>query len=200
MNNDILKSARSAQRAIRLSKFIECREAPGRYRVSGTVSGDDIIDRARAILAARCAPGIRLESTRDARSYLMLELGGLDREVFGAIFLDQRHCVLEIETIFLGTIASVDVYPREVARRALTHNAAALIAFHNHPSGDCAPSRNDEILTARLKAALSWIDVRLLDHLVIAAGETASMADLGFACLNDGPQAAGRSRTRRKAS
>jgi DNA repair protein RadC len=179
-------------------KFTECREAPGCYRVARVVSADDIITQARKILAGRCAPGSCLASTRDAREYLMHELAGLDREVFGAIFLDQRHCVLAIETIFRGTIAKVDVYPREVARRALAHNAAALVAFHNHPSGSCRPSRMDEIVTERLKAALSWIDVRLLDHLVIAAGDTASLADLGIACLNDALRAT-RSRARRRA-
>jgi DNA repair protein RadC len=154
----------------RPSKFIECREAPGYYQVERIVSTDDIVDQARSILAGRCAPGRRLESARDARDYLMHELNGLDHEVFGAIFLDQHHSVLAIETLFRGTVSSVYVRLREVARRALAHNASALIAFHNHPSGDAKPSRTDEIVTARLKSALDLVDVRLVDHLVIAAG------------------------------
>jgi len=185
MSDATLNRVRRAQKTVRPSKFIECRDAPGRYHVKRIVSADDIIDQARSILAGRCTPGRRLESSRDGCNYLMHELTGIDHEVFGAIFLDQKNSVLAVEILFRGTVSGVQVRLREVARRALAHNASALIAFHNHPSGDAKPSRMDEIMTARLKAALDLVEVRLLDHLVIAAGVTAHVPGCERARVSD---------------
>lgn len=126
------------------------------------------------------ARGAALESPRDTRAYLQARLRDLDREVFCALFLDNRHRVLAFEELFSGTFNGTAVYPREVVRRALRYNAAAVIFAHNHPSGVAEPSRADEALTARLKEALAMIEVRVLDHLVIGDGETVSFSERGL--------------------
>jgi len=101
-------------------------------------------------------------------------------EIFGCLYLDTKHRVIACEDLFTGTIDGASVHPRVVAQRALEHNAAALIAFHQHPSGDPAPSRADEQLTKRLGEALTLLDIRLLDHLVVATGGSVSMAERGL--------------------
>jgi len=115
-----------------------------------------------------------------ARRFLTAQLGGRSREAFCVVYLDTRHRVIAFETLFEGTIDSATVHPREVVKRVLDVNAAAVILAHNHPSGVCEPSAADTNLTRRLCDALQLIDVRVLDHLIIAAGETASFADLGL--------------------
>jgi DNA repair protein RadC len=124
--------------------------------------------------------GAALESTRDTRNYLTARLRDLDREVFCALFLDNRHRVLAFEELFAGTLNGTAVYPREVVRRALHHNAAAVIFAHNHPSGVAEPSRADEILTQRLKEALALVEIRVLDHFVVGDGELVSFSERGL--------------------
>lgn len=101
-------------------------------------------------------------------------------EVFAALFLDTRHRAIAFEELFRGTVDSTEVHPREVVRRALSHNAAAVIVGHNHPSGHPEPSAADRAVTARLKQALGLVDVRLLDHFVIADGPPVSLAAQGW--------------------
>ena len=96
------------------------------------------------------------------------------------LFLDAQHRVIETEEMFRGTLTQTSVYPREVVKAALTHNAAAVILAHNHPSGSTTPSRADELLTQTLKAALTLVDVRVLDHMVVTTGEVLSMAERGL--------------------
>ena len=129
----------------------------------------DVLARARAILAQRFRTGSpALTSPALTREYLRMRLAGFDREVFGAIFLDVRHRVIAVEDLFQGTIDRASVYPREVVRACLRHNAAALIVYHNHASSGVAePSQADELLTRRCGQALELIDVRILDHLVL---------------------------------
>ncbi len=115
-----------------------------------------------------------------AKRFLRAQLGARATEAFCAIFLDTRHRVIAFETLARGTIDSATVHPREVVKRVLELNAAAVILAHNHPSGVAEPSAADASLTSRLRDALKLIDVRVLDHLVIAAGEVASFADLGL--------------------
>ncbi len=124
--------------------------------------------------------GTALESTRDTRDYLKARLRDLDREVFCALFLDNRHRVLAFEELFAGTLNGTAVYPREVVRRALRHNAAAVIFAHNHPSGVAEPSRADEVLTQRLKEALGLVEIRVLDHIVVGDGEMVSFSERGL--------------------
>ena len=107
-------------------------------------------------------------------------LRGYGQEVFGCLFLDNRHRVIGFEELFYGTIDCASVHPREVVKRVLHHNAAAVIFSHNHPSGVAEPSQSDQRITDRLKAALDLVDVRVLDHIVIGDGETVSMAERGM--------------------
>ncbi|HXK55383.1 MAG: DNA repair protein RadC [Gammaproteobacteria bacterium] len=121
-----------------------------------------------------------LTSPSHTRAYLEARLSGYPNEVFACLFLDNRHRVIEYEELFRGTIDGASVYPREVVRRALYHNAAALILAHNHPSGVAEPSTADRSITLRLRDALALVDVRVLDHVVVAAGTFASMAERGL--------------------
>jgi len=126
------------------------------------------------------ARGAVLESSHATRDYLKARLRDLDREVFCALFLDNRHRVLAFEELFAGTLNGTAVYPREVVRRALRHNAAAVIFAHNHPSGVAEPSRADEVLTQRLKEALALVDIRVLDHFVVGDGDLVSFSERGL--------------------
>lgn len=142
---------------------------------------DIVIEQALAILDQRMFQhGEALISPRDSAAFLKLKLGGYQWEVFGCLFLDNRHRVLAFEEMFRGTLDGASVHPREVVRAALNHNAAAVILSHNHPSGVAEPSAADRNITRQLRDALQLIDVRVLDHLVIGAGEPTSMAARGL--------------------
>ncbi len=121
-----------------------------------------------------------LTSPAQVRNYLRLLLGGREHEVFCVIFLDSQHRVLVMEELFRGTLGQASVYPREVVKRALAHNAAALILAHNHPSGAATPSQADRVLTDTLKQALALVDVRVLDHFVVAMHDVTSFAEHGW--------------------
>jgi DNA repair protein RadC len=131
-------------------------------------------------LGADLERGIAMDDPMAAGRYFAQGLRGLRREVFAVLFLDTRHRALAFEEMFRGTLDGAEVHPREVVRRALAHNAAALIVGHNHPSGNPEPSAADRALTARLKQALSLVDLRLLDHFVIADGPPVSLAARGW--------------------
>lgn len=109
----------------------------------------------------------------------MTRLSAWDHEVFTVIFMDNRHRVIECLEMFRGTIYGASVHPREVVKEALQRNAAAVIPCHNHPSGDAEPSQVDEVITRRLQDSLTLIDVRLLDHLIVAGGEVVSLVERG---------------------
>lgn len=143
-------------------------------------SEDAIIAEALAILDRRCQPGATMDSPNAVKQYLTLRAASHEREVFGCLWLDSQNRILACEDLFVGTLTQTSVYPREVARRALTLNAAAVIITHNHPSGVPSPSRADQALTKTLKAALELIDCRVLDHIITAAGQAQSMAELGM--------------------
>jgi len=121
-----------------------------------------------------------LSSPQQVRDYLCLRLGSLSREVFMVLFLDAQNRVLAQEELFSGTLTQTSVYPREVVKRALHYNAASVIFAHNHPSGVAQQSRADELLTAALKQALALIDIRVLDHFVVAGNHTLSFAEQGL--------------------
>ncbi len=131
-------------------------------------------------LAAGLERGEALSDPAAAGRYFAQRLRGYPHEVFAALFLDTRHRALAFEELFTGTIDGAEVHPREVVRRALAHNAAAVIVGHNHPSGSSEPSAADRAVTARLKQSLALVDVRLLDHFVIGDGAPASMAARGW--------------------
>jgi len=139
-----------------------------------------VIDLALQLLTDRHQAGTALTRPEETRAFLRLQLAERKHEVFGALFLDNRHRVIAVEELFQGTIDGASVYPRVVAQRALELNAAALVMFHNHPSGVAEPSHADEALTRRLRDALALIDVRVLDHFVVSAGESVSFAERGL--------------------
>ena len=132
------------------------------------------------VLSVRHYRGRTIKSPDDTQAYLRLRLADKQAELFGCLYLDNRHRVLELRELFHGTIDGTSVYPRVVVQQALQANASAVILFHNHPSGVAEPSQADERITRRLKNALELIDVRVLDHFIVAAGDSVSMASRGL--------------------
>ncbi len=120
------------------------------------------------------------KSPQQVRDYLVLKLGGLTREVFLVLFLDTQNHLVATEEMFAGTLTQTSVYPREVLKRALHHNAASVIFAHNHPSGIAQQSQADELLTKELKQALALVDVRVLDHFIVAGNNTLSFSEKGL--------------------
>jgi DNA repair protein RadC len=139
-----------------------------------------VVELARRALGEELTQRAALDSPAQVRQFLSLRLGRLGQEVFLALFLDAQNRLIADEVLFTGTLTQTSVYPREVVKRALAHNAAALILAHNHPSGLAEPSRADELLTAALKSALALVDVRVLDHLVVAGNRSVSFAERGL--------------------
>jgi DNA repair protein RadC len=124
--------------------------------------------------------GNALTSPQDTQRYLMMRMRDYPQEVFSCLFLDNKHRVIAFEEMFRGTIDSASVYPREIVKRALQHNAAALILAHNHPSGDPEPSAADRAITAKIRAALALVDIRVLDHCIVGDNRCASFAEMGI--------------------
>ncbi len=139
-----------------------------------------VLEMARRALTEQMREADALNSPTAVRNYLRLALAGKAHEVFCGVFLDSQNRVLAVEELFRGTLAQASVYPREVVKRALAHNAAGLILAHNHPSGVAEPSRADENLTASLKTALALVDVRVLDHFIIGHDALTSFAERGL--------------------
>ena len=149
--------------------------------ISAAANEDAIIAQALEILARRMRnTGMMMDSPEVVRDWLRLRVGGKPHEEFGCIWLNARHEVIEAGELFRGTLTQTSVYPREVVKEALRHNAAAVIFYHNHPSGAADPSPADEMLTRQLKDALNVVDVRVLDHFVVTAEETTSFAEKGL--------------------
>lgn len=138
-----------------------------------------IVTLATKVLAFKFRAGRALSSPDETRTYLRMKLADYRNEVFGCLFLDNRHRVIALRELFQGTIDGASVHPRVVVQQALDVNAAALVFFHNHPSGVAEPSRADEMLTRRLRDALALVDVRVLDHFVVSGGESVSFAESG---------------------
>ena len=135
---------------------------------------------ARRSLSEQMGERDAMTSPRAVRDYLTLSLGGRDHEVFVAMFLDAQNRLLGSEELFRGTLTQTSVYPREVVKTALRYNAAAVILAHNHPSGLAEPSRADEMLTQTLKQALALVDIKTLDHFIVAGSRTVSFAERGL--------------------
>lgn len=138
------------------------------------------LELARRYLLCRISRGRALGSPTEVRQFLQLKMRYLPHEVFACLFLDNQHTVISYEELFRGTIDGASVYPREIVKRALTLNAAAVIFAHNHPSGIAEPSQADQRLTQRLKAALNTVDIRVLDHFVVGETEALSFAERGL--------------------
>jgi DNA repair protein RadC len=139
-----------------------------------------VLEMSRRYLGEEIKDRDLLTSPEATRAYLKTQLHHHAREIFACLFLDNRHRVIRYEELFQGTIDGASVHPREVVRRALEVNAAAVIFAHNHPSGVTEPSQADLRITQRLKDALALVDVRVLDHLIIGEGDAASLAEQGL--------------------
>lgn len=139
-----------------------------------------VLEMGRRHLAETLHRDSALESPQAVRDYLKAQLRHEPHELFACLFLDTRHRVLAFEVLFHGTVDGASVYPRAIVKRALAHNASALILAHNHPSGLCEPSQADVQLTEHLKKALALIDIRVLDHFIVGEGEPLSMLEQGW--------------------
>jgi DNA repair protein RadC len=138
------------------------------------------IELARRSLGEQLSAGATLTSPGAVRDYLRLALGSREHEVFVCLWLDAQHRVISFQEPFRGTLTQTSVYPREIVKAALAANAAAVIFAHNHPSGAAQPSQADELLTRNLKDALALVDVRVLDHFIVAGSRTISFAERGL--------------------
>ena len=142
---------------------------------------EEILRKARSILEKRMMrEHDALVNPGMVREYLITKLADLEHEVFGMVMLDTRHRVITTTELFRGTIDGASVYPREVIKEALKHNAAAIIFYHNHPSGNEEPSTADERITDRLKKALTLVDIRVLDHIIVGGLDITSFAERGL--------------------
>ena len=143
---------------------------------------DAILAQAKEILAKRIRREVLFAATSPAaiRDHLTLNMAEQEFESFRVLFLDAQHRLIADDVMFVGTLTQTSVYPREIVKRALRHNAAAVILSHNHPSGVAEPSRADEALTRSLQNALALVDVRILDHIIVAGTSTLSFAERGL--------------------
>jgi DNA repair protein RadC len=139
-----------------------------------------VLELARRAVAEQLKAREVFSSPDAVKHYLQLQLARKPHEVFAALFLDAQNRLIAMEELFRGTLTQTSVYPREVVLRALQHQAASVVLAHNHPSGTVQPSRADEALTQTLRAALALVDVRVLDHIIVAPGDSLSMAEKGL--------------------
>lgn len=159
------------------------REAPGVLSARYTIPDHEraVIDAALTILGGYLRqPGAALHTPDGVKDYLRLHLSTERRELFAVLFVDSQNRVIAFEVLFVGSLSQTSVYPREVVLAALGHEAAAVVLVHNHPSGSVQPSRADEHLTTTLKHALSFVDVRVLDHIIVGGAAVLSMAEQGM--------------------
>jgi DNA repair protein RadC len=153
------------------------RDVTGDYRPA---TADEILQSAQRLLGSLVRGRSVINSPQAVRDFLRVRLGALEHEVFAVIMLDAQCRLIEFVELFRGSVSQASVYPREVVKEALAFNAAAVILCHNHPSGVAEPSRADEALTVNLKSALSLVDVRVIDHLVVAGRDITSFAERGL--------------------
>jgi DNA repair protein RadC len=156
------------------------RDVLGHYTLSGPNTEAEILQAAEDILRRRMERQGRLSDPEAASDFLRMRIGHLPHEEFHAVWLDSQHAIIAAERLFTGSISSTEVHPREIVRKALQLNAAAVILAHNHPSGLAEPSQADRLLTTRLIEALGLIAVRVLDHIIVGATTTTSMAQRGM--------------------
>jgi DNA repair protein RadC len=156
-------------------------QAPAPYLIDpDSAAEDEIIARALEILHRRTfRTGAWFTGPGSVASYLTLQLGQLEHEEFGVLWLTQQHQLTADERMFRGTLTQASVFPREVAKAGLAQNAGAAVFYHNHPSGEPEPSQADIHLTRGLKDALAMFDIRVLDHIIVAGNRTVSLAERG---------------------
>ncbi|MFK5948052.1 MAG: DNA repair protein RadC [Methylococcales bacterium] len=140
-----------------------------------------IIKRALKILESRMTYEANIfSSPDDTKNYLRLKLGNKEREIFSVLYLSSQHQLISYEELFLGTIDGASIHVREIVKLGLSLNAAAIVCAHNHPSGICEPSKADELITQRIKDACELVDIRMLDHLIVSATGSVSLAERGL--------------------
>jgi DNA repair protein RadC len=167
-------------RATQMIKLTTTASPQANRRRARNAADEYVIRRALAIMESRLKyHDPALNSPQAVREYLRLRIADLEHEVFVVLFLDAQHRLIACEEMFRGTLTQTSVYPREVVKAALGHNAAAVIFAHNHPSGVAEPSRADELLTQALKQALALVDCKTLDHFVVAGTNITSFAERG---------------------
>jgi DNA repair protein RadC len=166
-----------SQLSLSLDSSLLVRDVAGDYRPA---KADEVLQAALRVLAGQMHGSEALTSPQVVRDFLRIKLGTLEHEVFAAIHLDAQNRVIDYVEMFRGTVSQTSVYPREVVKEALARNSAALLLVHNHPSGAAEPSRADEMLTQTLKSALALVDVRVLDHLIVAGSAILSFAERGL--------------------
>jgi DNA repair protein RadC len=160
---------------------LKINEKNGKYRVNASLTAEQIFAMARELAITKLASGENITSAVEAKKLLQGICVGYQREIFGVIFLDSQHKVISVDDqMFRGTINCASVYPREIVKAALFHNAAALFVFHNHPSGYSEPSQADISITNRIKKALELVDVSVLDHFVVSEANVVSFAERGL--------------------
>lgn len=160
--------------------FFDLCERSGKYRAQRELTPEQIIQAAKVALARRCRRGTTFTSPDTVSDYLIVHYSERPSEVFSCLFLDNRHGLIAAEDLFHGTIDGASVHPREIVRRCLELNAAAVILAHNHPSGNVQPSQADHRITQRIKDTLALVDVRVLDHFVVGGGDAYSFAEHGL--------------------
>ncbi|HXY22880.1 MAG TPA: DNA repair protein RadC [Burkholderiaceae bacterium] len=154
-------------------------QLPG-WGTCGYARSQAAIELSKRMLLENSRSARALDCPEAVRNYLRLALARRGHEIFAVLFLDAQHRLIACEEMFRGTLTQTSVYPREIVKQALRHNCAAVILAHNHPSGVAEPSRADEALTHALQSALALIDVRVLDHIVVAASQAVSFAERGL--------------------
>jgi DNA repair protein RadC len=174
---DILKQCEGVTRTLEAGAELEAIKGLGPAKRAQFAAA---VELARRALQEHLAENAALASPGAVRDYLRLKLAARKEEAFVCIWLDAQHRAIDFEVAFKGTLTQTSVYPREIVKRALERNAAAVIFAHNHPSGVAQPSRSDELLTRDLKEALALVEVRVLDHFVVAGTQAISFAERGL--------------------
>jgi len=177
MQHDLFSSLDSFQALSVAASALLVRDVAGQYRPA---EADEVLLAAQQLLAAQVRGSDVMSSPSVVKDFLRARLGNLPHEVFAVVHLDAQNRVLDYVEMFRGTVSQTSVYPREVVRDALLRNSSALLLVHNHPSGLADPSRADEVLTQTLKQAAALIDVRVLDHFIVAGSAVQSMAECGL--------------------
>lgn len=170
----------NSQHSLVLQHSLLLNERTGRYHARRGATPEEVLQTAQTILAARLQSRPVFKDPASIRQHLLAKLASLPHEEFAVLFLDTQHRLIASESLFRGTIDGCSVYPREVVKAVLRHNAAAVVFSHNHPSGVAEPSAADRTLTERLKSALAQIDVRVLDHFVVGGTNCVSFAERGW--------------------
>lgn len=160
-----------------LDALLMVRDGQGDYRPA---TPDQILEAARQVVDQKVPCGAEFSSPAAVKEYLRAKLAGFEHEVFAVLLLDAQHRLIAYVEMFRGTIDCAAVYPREMVKEVLRHNAAGVLLAHNHPSGSPEPSACDKAVTQRLKDALALVGVRVLDHIIVAGARTASFVELGL--------------------